>query len=431
MVSDLERGEKSGPRGERLKSTRGIFPGRNFVLFALLPCAATLVLLVEPSLWQPAVALDLALAAAALVDLFTLPKWNRFHAERAIANVCSLGERHKVRLLVENRARRACEIDVRDDLPVEFSADPEEFAIHIPARRRARLAYTLTPNRRGSYRLRYVYVRAQSRWGMWQRLYRLPADSTVRVYPDLKQISRYAAFARLNRLSLLGVRRSRRAGGDNEFERLRDYTPDDNYRHIDWRTTGRRRRLTVKDFQTNHNQRVVFLIDAGRMMVNESAGHSLLDHALDAMLMLAHVAVTRGDSVGLLTFSDRVHHWIAPKTGGRRQVNQLVHAVHDLFPELVESRYDAAFLHLSRHCRKRALVILITNVFDDVNARQVRDYLTNLVGRHLPLAVLLRDHEPFDALARAADPPPGISAETAMYRGAAAADILSWRGRSW
>ena len=63
-------------------------------------------------------------------------------------------------------------------------------------------------------------------------------------------------LARTNRLSLLGVRRTRRIGQDNEFERLRDYTLDDNYKHIDWRSTARRGKLTVKDFQANQSQRV-------------------------------------------------------------------------------------------------------------------------------------------------------------------------------
>ena len=51
----------------------------------------------------------------------------------------------------------------------------------------------------------------------------------------MKQLAEYAVLARTNRLSLMGVRRTRRIGQDNEFERLRDYTLDDNYKHIDWR----------------------------------------------------------------------------------------------------------------------------------------------------------------------------------------------------
>jgi uncharacterized protein (DUF58 family) len=218
----------------------------------------------------------------------------------------------------------------------------------------------------------------------------------------------------------MGVRRTRKIGQDNEFERLRDYTPDDNYKHIDWRATARRRKLTVKDFQTNQSQRIVFLLDCGRMMTNQASGISLLDHSLNAMLMLSFVALRQGDSVGLVCFSDQIHNYVPPRSG-MTQMNRLLHAAFDRFPQLVESRYDEAFLHLDSNCKKRSLVILVTNLIDEVNAHQVHEYLSVLAGRHLPLGVLLRDHRLFDV----ADSPYRTDAQ--MYRAAAAAEILSWR----
>jgi uncharacterized protein (DUF58 family) len=103
------------------------------------------------------------------------------------------------------------------------------------------------------------------------------------------------------------------------------------------------------------------------------------------------------------------------------QMNQLLHRSFDRFPELVESRYDEAFLYLGTHLKKRSLVVLISNVIDEVNAHQIESYLGTLVGRHLPLGVLLRDHRLFDAADRE---PRG---DTELYRAAAAAEILTWR----
>jgi uncharacterized protein (DUF58 family) len=117
-----------------------------------------------------------------------------------------------------------------------------------------------------------------------------PVPTELHVYPDMKQLAEYALLARKNRLSLLGLRRTRRIGQDNEFERLRDYTLDDNYKFIDWRATARRDKLTVRDFQQNQSQRLIFLVDCGRMMTNQAAGLSLLDHAFNSMLMLSYVA---------------------------------------------------------------------------------------------------------------------------------------------
>ena len=213
-------------------------------------------------------------------------------------------------------------------------------------------------------------------------------------------------LARRDKLSTLGVRRSRKLGTDNEFERLRDYAEGDEPRHMDWRATARRRKLTVRAHQVNQSQRLIFLIDCGRMMAGDTGdGLSPLDHALNAMLMLAHVALIRGDQVGLLAFSDRIQAYVPPG-GGPRRINRLVHSVHNLFPELVEPRYDRAFVELEKRCRKRSLVVLMTNLFDDVNAQIVADHLGNLVGRHLPLGVFLRDHDIFALADRAPDERP-------------------------
>lgn len=102
-------------------------------------------------------------------------------------------------------------------------------------------------------------------------------------------------------------------------------------------------------------------------------------------------------------------------------MNKLLHAAFDRFPRLVESRYDQAFLYLSSHCRKRSMVVLMTNLIDEVNAHQVGQYLTTMAGRHLPLGVLLRDHQLFDA-ADMRSP-----TDSNLYRAAAAAEILTWR----
>jgi uncharacterized protein (DUF58 family) len=122
----------------------------------------------------------------------------------------------------------------------------------------------------------------------------------------------------------------------------------------------------------------------------------------------------------MIAFSDEIHHYV-PLRSGMRQMNKLLHSAFDRFPRLVESRYDEAFLYLASHVRKRSLVILITNVIDEVNSNQIEQYLGNLVGRHLPLCVMLRDHQLFDA----ADVP-GADDPT-LYRAAAASQILTWR----
>jgi uncharacterized protein (DUF58 family) len=422
------------------------YPHRRLVALAMLPLLASLVPVVAAmgvaaiglvtnnlgdaadwlAIWDderfwPGVALAYAaVGALALFDLLLLPSKKALEFERHTGQTASLAKPHPVELIVNNRGRRTLSIGLSDDIGDDLTAEPAGFEFRLKGRTRASLEYKLRATNRGKVKLERVYVTLSSPLGLWRRYVRYPLDSSINVYPNLVQLEQYALLARQNRLSLLGVRKSRRVGGDNDFERLRDYTPDDQYKNIDWRSTARRGKLTVRDFQADQSQRLIFLIDCGRMMTNEAEGLTLLDHAFNSMLMLSYVALSHGDQVGLVTFSDDVHNYV-PLGGGRRHINRLLHSSFDRFPRAVESRYDTAFMHVATHCHKRSLVILITNVIDEVNGLQLQQYLSTLGGRHLPMGVLLRDRRIFD-YAEAPDPE-GPS----LYRAAAAADILIWR----
>lgn len=412
----------------------GMVRPTTMVLLILVAIVAALAMSQDP---LPVIlVIDVLILSAMGFDLFSIPRSSWFKAERSCQKTASLGKKHPVSLTVLNSAPkprfqlpgleaigkrfRTTSVIIKDDLPQEFAATPPDFDIDLPPRTRATLQYDIHASRRGAFNLHKVYLQVRSRLGLWKRIVDVPVETAINVYPDMKQLSEFEMLARTNRLSLMGVRRTRRVGQDNDFERLRDYTLDDNYKHIDWRSTARRQKLTVRDFQTSQSQRLIFMIDCGRMMTSRAKGLSLLDHSLNAMLMLSYIALRRGDSVGLLCFSDRIHSFVPPR-GGSRQMNHLLRASFDRFPEQVESRYGDAFLHLSKSCRKRSLVILMTNLIDEINANQVHQYLSTMVGRHLPMGVLMRDH----GLFQSADT--NWRDDAGMYRTAAAAEIICWR----
>lgn len=361
-----------------------------------------------------------AIFGLALFDLLTLPTRRAFTITRETAKIASLRKSQQVTITLSNNSWRRFLVQLKDDVPEGFTAEPEDFNLFVRGRSRTFLHYELTSQQRGAFKLEDIFVRVKGRLGLWRRHLTFQHESVVNVYPDMKQLAEYALLARTNRLSLMGVRRTRKIGQDNEFERLRDYTLDDNYKFIDWRSTARRNKLTVKDFQTSQSQRIIFMLDCGRMMTNLYNGISLLDYSINALLMLSYVALKEGDSVGLLCFSDEVHTYVPPR-GGHGQMNHLLHATFDRFPTLVESRYNQAFRYLSTHCKKRSMVVLLTNVIDEVNSKQVTQYLASAVGRHLPVGVLMRDRRIFAA---AEQPNP---TGKALYNAAAAAELLMWR----
>jgi uncharacterized protein (DUF58 family) len=402
------------------KLTR-VFPSKKSLWLVALPALVSLAFSITSSIGWFVIALDLLAIFVLVVDLLTIVPRGKFMAQRKCLKIASLDKSHEVEIAVANNSSRSCRVEIRDDLPDQFSAQPAFFQQKLQGRSRSFFSYKFKSTERGKFDLENVHVKVASLLGFWRGYFKIPVETEINVYPDMKQITQFELLARTNRLRLLGVRRIRRIGTDNEFERLRDYTQDDNFRHIDWRTTARRRKLTVKDFQTNQSQRIIFLVDCGRMMTGQSGDITMLDHSLNAMLMLSYVALKQGDSVGLVCFSDKIHNY-TPARSGVNHINRLLHASFDLKPDYVESRYDSAFLHVSKNCRKRALVVLLTNVIDDINATQIRSYLGSMAGKHLPMGVLLRDHELFDVVDEYQ-----ADQSTDVYQAAAAADVLTWR----
>lgn len=398
------------------------YPTQRWIAVLGVSLLVSLLTVVNRELILIVALVDGLLAATVAVDLLLLWLATRqgISATRDLPQTASIGVPMPYDLTVVSRTNMTLRGAVRDDLPPGFRSTPDQHPLLLRPLARATFRQRLTPSSRGAFELEFIYIQAFSPLRFWRRLITLPVASRLKVYPDMKQLADYALLARTNRLSLIGVRRTRRIGQDSDFERLRDYSRDDNYRHIDWRSTARRRKLTVRQFQSDQSQRVIFLLDCGRMMTNERGGLSLLDHALNAALMMAYVALHQGDSVGMLCFSDAVHAYIPPR-GGKQQMNRMIQAGYDQFPRLVESRYDQAFLYLSNHCKRRSLVVMATHLIDEVNAGQITDYLGNISGRHLPVGLLLRDRQMFDA----ADHPEGDRMH--LLRAGAAAEILVWR----
>ncbi len=420
-----------------LARQRGLYPDRRLLFLSAIPAVGSVLMIQDPAggasfagwsfkQWTLAtvLALDGVLLLTAILDMLAIVGAPHFSCTRKLQRIASQGKRQEVEIELTNASRRGCYISVRDDLAQSFVAEPDRFDVRIQGRSKTQFTYDFICNERGKSVLECVHLLVLSPFKLWRGFYQVPVESTVNVYPDMKQIAEYDLLARTNRLSLLGMRRSRKIGQDNEFERLRDYTQDDNYKHIDWRTTARRRKLTVRDFQANQSQRIVFMVDCGRMMTGRAADISLLDHSLNAMLMLSYVALRQGDSVGLISFSDRIHNY-TPARSGVKHINRLLHASYNQRATYVESRYDDAFLYLRTHCLKRSLVILITNVIDEINSHQIKQYLGSLTGRHLPLGVLLRDHDLYAAVDEFESVP--NPDRNMIFQAAAAADVLTWR----
>jgi uncharacterized protein (DUF58 family) len=398
-----------------------VIPSARLVLLAALPVLLALGAIGDATLLWPMLVLDVAVATIALADL-VMGLGRPVTARRRSPGVVSIGRDNPITVEVEGRSRRSLVVLLRDDLPPELAAPELPIRVVLPRRGRVTVTYHVRPLRRGAFLIGDHHLRTPTPLGLWWRQLRVPARDTVRVYPDVRAVRTYDLLARQNRQVLL-ARAARLRGGETEFERLRDHLRDDPFRFIDWRATARRQKLTVRDHQQERDQIVVCVLDCGRLMTAETDGVSYFDHAVNATLMMGHVATRSGDQIGLCVFDRQVRAYLPP-TGGARATHRLITAVYDLHPALVETDFSSAFDLLSRRLRKRALVVIFTQVVDDVSSQRLLRFMRGLPQRHLPLCVLFRDGE----IDRLMEDDRGAGDLGLYVRGAAAETIL-WRDR--
>lgn len=401
----------------------GYVPTRAAVYAWTLPCALSALSLVNPSLFWAAISLDLALVLLFCMDALRL-RQVELGLERELPHIWSAGRPERVHIRIHNPLRYALDIELEQSLFSEARDEGLPLRLRVPGQGMAEGSYRVMSARRGRYRVGPQHLRYSSPWGFWQRQVDVMGEEEVQVWPDVKALAEYDLLARSNRQGLL-TRTSRRPGSESEFDRLRPYQHGDEYRLVDWKATARsgtrEGQPVVRQLRQATDQNLIFLLDCGRTMTAETDGRSALDYALDALLLVSHVAARKGDKAGLIAFDQKIRAWLPP-TGGPSSSRTLLRTVCDLHPTLEEPDYAEAFSLLRARVKRRCLVMLFSNVVDESTANLL-EKLFATAHRHLLVWVNMRDPGVEAMLEAAPDRP-----EAPWERGAAA-EVLVWRRR--
>ncbi len=403
--------------------------GRLLLLFA-----GPLVLAGLAALWPEQLTLvliaDAMVAGIVLLDALTLPGKRKLLVERTGPQNLSVGATNRFTLTVYNGSRRRVWVELRESFPATMELDGMPLVGWVEGRNKRLFRFEVLPTRRGAYDVQRTYLRVASVLGLWRRQHKRTIPHPMKVLPDVKILGTYALLARRNRIDLMGFRQTRGRGSDLEFDRLREYQRDDDYRRIDPFASARCRKLITREYQVSRNQNIVFMIDCGRPMAGlsyaashpsaRSGGLSTLDHALNSALMLSHMALEQGDNVGLLAFDHKVRK-VLPLSSGLRSKTAMLYSLYDVRVSDSESDYEQAFIALQRRVRQRSLVVLMTNVMDAASFALLAPQLKVLTRRHLPLVMLMRDE---DLFALADEVPQSVPD---LFAIGAAAELCSWR----
>jgi uncharacterized protein (DUF58 family) len=337
---------------------------------ALLAGLGLLALVVGPVLAGLAA---VALVAAVAVDARRVRSPPRI--DREVSRVIARGVPVSFGLRADHPDGRA--VRVRQATPADVRVEPEAGI--------GGLAATLTGERRGRHSLPGVASVSLGPLGLanWHHADGPPQE--LLVYPDLPAARRLTLLVRRGALS--GGHAARGPLGlGTEFESVRDYLPDDDFRQLNWRASGRLGRPMSNQYRIEQDREVICLVDSGRLMGTPLGDRTRLDAALDAVTAVAMVADELGDRCGAVAFDNRVRTELRPRRGGGRVV---VRGLFDLEPTNRDSDFELAFTRVGS--ARRAMVLVFTDLIDLAAARSLLGAAPLLTRRHAVAIVSAED----------------------------------------
>lgn len=398
------------------------------LLYALLFLGAVLFAISYfiPATYNLAIICDALILVLLFVDYQLTPRPWLITARRETQDRLSIGRSNKVSIEVFNQSANDLIVRVRDDHPQTIEASTEEFEFKLKAKGQSLLEYELTPRRRGLYQFGSIFIRYRSFLGLFWRQSETGAKRNVKVYSDLKAL--YDLSIRLSQSSELGELHQRKRGQGTDFASLREYTVGDDSKAIDWKATARRDRPVVRTYEAEQEQRLLILVDAGRMMVSDLEGLTRFDHALNAALCLALTGLSHNDQVAIGVFADKPLTYLPPRRG-KVYMKKILEAVFDIEPRMVEPDYVGVLSYFASAQKGRSLMVVLTDLTDAVGSQALLAGLASLSGRHLPFCVTLKDRQVI-AMANQGHltGPTDRSVSTdSIYQRAVATDLLTQR----
>ncbi len=417
-----------------------ILPSPRLAIYVGFGAALWLVSAFLPGFRLLAIVYDLALLALAIADLKFSPHPTDFEVWRSFEPKMNLGVPNTVTLHARSGARQKSTLVLRDEVPDSFTVATDEAPrfqdnVPLPPLPRARLKletqdeesgiYKLTPNRRGDFKFGDLSARYGTTLGLWFRQFRRAIeDDGARVYPDTTGVRRYELALREGKMRDIGLHLLKLRGRGTEFESLRDYTSDDEFKSINWKASARSGKLIATNYEIERDQTIVICLDCGRMMTSMASSKaetpvaqtmantdedwqkdapklgaplietplSKLDCAINATVLLAHVSASMGDNVGLLLFSDTVLNYLPPRKG-RIQTGQIIEALYGAQPSLVEPDYQVAYEHLLTRRLRRSLIVTFTDIIDPEASRELLNASAALRRHHNALCVTINNRD--------------------------------------
>lgn len=328
------------------------------------------------------------LCGVSLLDLLVVAAKKSLQVKRTPASRFALGVGGEVELEVINRGITRAKVLVYDGLPAAAETEEMPWRGTIPRRGFTKVRYSVKLMKRGMLEFGEAHIRRISPFGFWVHSMKTGEPSKVRVYPNYEPVIRYSLLALENQENTMGIVHRNRQGLSREFHQLRDYHEGDLLSQVDWNASSKRLSLISREYREQRDQSIIVMVDCGRRMRAMDGEVPQFDHCLNAVLLMSFIALRQGDNVGVLGFggSDR---W-QPPVKGQHSMTTILNHLYDYQTTKSPSDYTEAAEVLMARQRRRALIVLLTNLRSE-DSSDVLPAVRVMQRRHLVMVASLRE----------------------------------------
>ena len=332
----------------------------------------------------------LLFAGLVVLDFCVLVVLPQPSSQRKAPTRFASGVSSDVEVKISNHSAFSMHIMFHDGLPMEAICQALPWKGLLPSQGFNKITYPLELVERGDTLIEKSYIEYQTLLGLWSRQVRSGEEFETKVYPNYEPIVRYALLTMESSPEQMGIVVKNRIGMSKEFHQLRDYQLGDMLSQIDWKASSKIRSLVSREYQEQKDQNVILVIDCGRRMRAIDGGIPQFDHSLNAMLLLSYVALRQGDNVGVLSFGG-TERWLPPVKGIQSMTTLLNH-LYDYKTTPSPSDFSEAAERLLTRQRRRALVIVLTNVRGE-DGIELIEPLRKIRQKHVVMVANLQEKE--------------------------------------
>ncbi|HYS55514.1 MAG TPA: DUF58 domain-containing protein [Thermoanaerobaculia bacterium] len=365
-------------------------PGPLLIRLSFLVAASAVLIPVAAEMIWLTLALTLALSVAAAGEALML-RGVKLNIERSEEEALPLDEHETIHIRLGARSPRALHLMVRQLWP--DVVEPRSSSLSAICRPSEFVALDMQVRgiSRGSQPADRAWA-AVTMYGLVERIMPAGEPTTIHVLPNLKAVRRM--HKRLNQFALrsLGARAAPRIGKGRDFDRLRDYVNDDDYRDIAWRASARHGRLIVREFRLDRSQEILLCLDQGHRMAARVEQITRLDHAVNAAVLISYICNRMEDKVGILSFDTDVDKGL-PTGRGARQLRAITAYATQLTAAYQYTDYLALAGVLRNRLRHRTLILIMTVLPEREERHDLLRAVKMLAPQHLPLFVVLSDRD--------------------------------------